>query len=189
MPQAGTFTNRFNMPFIHFMGVVPVAKRAKNTTGSSMSTAFAFVSAENEESYTWALQAYENIVLYRDKNRFKPDPGVILRDGAEYIGHGVKAVFCDTPQLLCLFHVNRNVQTKVQETWRKWDDQTKGEQVQAQEMRDLAMSQWWKVIRSDTKAEFESRFNQLCNLYADKPNFVKYLRETQYPNCKLIIKC
>jgi hypothetical protein len=72
---------------------VPVAKKVKSTTSSSMSTAFAFVSAENEESYTWALQAYEGIVPYRDKNRFKPDPDVILHDGAEYIGHGIKAVF------------------------------------------------------------------------------------------------
>jgi hypothetical protein len=23
---------------------------------------------------------------------------------------------------LCLFHISRNVQTKVQETWRKWDE-------------------------------------------------------------------
>jgi hypothetical protein len=127
------------MPLIHFMGVVQVVKRAKNTTGSSMSTAFAFVLAENEESYIWALQAYEDIMLYRNKNRFKPDPDVILRNGTEYIGHGIKVVFRNTPQLLCLFHVNRNVQTKVQETWRKWDDQTEGKQVQAQEMRDLAM--------------------------------------------------
>jgi hypothetical protein len=61
-------TNWFNMPLVHFMWVVPVAKRAKNTVDSNMSTAFAFVSAENEDLYTWALQAYEDIVLCCDKN-------------------------------------------------------------------------------------------------------------------------
>jgi hypothetical protein len=81
------------------MRVVPVAKRAKNTLGSNMSIAFAFISVENEELYTWALQAYKDIVLYWDKNGIKPPVHVIIRDGAEYIDHGIKAVFGNIPQL------------------------------------------------------------------------------------------
>jgi hypothetical protein len=38
-----------------------------------------------------------------------------------------------------LWHINKNVQAKIQETWRKYDDQSEADLTQAQDQRDLGI--------------------------------------------------
>lgn len=50
-------TKRYNKPVIHFVSVISVARRHTNKSGSNLSTAFCFVTSENDEDYTWATNA------------------------------------------------------------------------------------------------------------------------------------
>lgn len=91
------------------MSVIPISRRHKNRSSSNLSTGFCFVTSESTENYIWAVQQYKNTVLK------EPEPTVFLRDGAEAIENGSKAAYPQVPQLLCLWHVNKNVEVKINE--------------------------------------------------------------------------
>lgn len=68
--------NRYNMPLIYFMGVVPVSKRRKNTTGSNLSTGFCFVNKETDDTWTWAVEQFKKCIMYEDEYNFTPIPKI-----------------------------------------------------------------------------------------------------------------
>jgi hypothetical protein len=46
------------------------------------------------------------------------------------------------PQLLCVWHINKNVQTKAQQAWRDADGVTKEEKQRIAEQKALLMKRW-----------------------------------------------
>jgi hypothetical protein len=80
-------TNRYKMPLVHFMAVVPVSNRKRNRTGSNLSAAFCFLSGEKEPSYRWALLAFKELVLG------DLVPNVFLRDGELAVRNALSAIF------------------------------------------------------------------------------------------------
>jgi hypothetical protein len=97
-------TNRYNMPLLHFLGVTAI-----NTT---FSIAFCFLSAEDEGMYDLAVKAFKEKVLGNAPVE------VFLTDDETNLKSTLKEHFPDIPQLLCLWHVHKNVQTQAQKLWR-----------------------------------------------------------------------
>ena len=97
-------TNRYNMPLLHFLGVTAI-----NTT---FSIAFCFLSAENEGMYDLGVKAFKEKVLGNAPVE------VFLTDDETNLRSTLKEHFPDIPQLLCLWHVHKNVQTQAQKLWR-----------------------------------------------------------------------
>ncbi|XP_076937279.1 protein FAR1-RELATED SEQUENCE 5-like [Bidens hawaiensis] len=88
-------TNSYNMPFVQIVGVT--------STNKTFSIAFAFMQNEKIESYTWVLNCLK---LTLDKCMH---PRVILTDRELALVNACKEVFPNATQLLCRWHISRNI--------------------------------------------------------------------------------
>lgn len=62
-------------------------------------------------------------------------PQVFISDQEEALKAAARVLLPDVPQLLCVWHINKNVQTKAQQVWRDADGTTKEEKKQITEQR------------------------------------------------------
>ncbi|KAH1249944.1 PKS-NRPS hybrid synthetase [Glycine max] len=92
-------TNRYRLPLLDFVGMTP--------TGMTFSAGFAYVEGERINNLVWALQHFRGLFLKRDAL-----PGVIVTDRDQALMNAVKDVFPECTNLLCIFHINKNVKAK-----------------------------------------------------------------------------
>ena len=92
-------TNRYRLPLLDFVGVTP--------TGTTFSVGFAYLEGERLNNVVWALEHFRGIFLRRDVL-----PGVIVTDRDIALMNAVKTVFPECTNLLCNFHINKNVKAK-----------------------------------------------------------------------------
>ena len=103
-------TNRYRMPLLEIVGVT--------STDMTFSVCFAYLQAEHEENYAWALGVLRSII----GDGILPD--VIVRDRELSLMKAISTVFPGATHLLCKWHINRNVFVrckKLFETKEKWD--------------------------------------------------------------------
>ncbi|KAL5147475.1 PKS-NRPS hybrid synthetase [Glycine soja] len=79
-------TNRYRLPLLDFVGVTPI--------GMTFSAGFAYVEGERVNNLRDAF------------------PGVIVTDRDQALMNAVKDVFPECTNLLCIFHINKNVKAK-----------------------------------------------------------------------------
>ncbi|KAH1198125.1 Protein FAR1-RELATED SEQUENCE 6 [Glycine max] len=92
-------TNRYRLPLLDFVGVTP--------TVMTFSAAFAYLEGECLNDVVWALERFRGIFLRRDVL-----PQVIVTDRDLTLMNAVKTVFPECTNLLCSFHINKNVKAK-----------------------------------------------------------------------------
>ncbi|MCI29376.1 protein FAR1-RELATED SEQUENCE 5-like, partial [Trifolium medium] len=92
-------TNRYGMPLFEMVGVA--------STGKTFNVAFAFLSNEKEENFTWALQQCQGLMRSEGMG-----PMVTLTDRDTALMNAVASVFPDASPMVCRFHVLKNVSTK-----------------------------------------------------------------------------
>jgi len=92
-------TNRYRLPLLDFVGVTP--------TGMTFSAGFAYLEGEHLNNVVWVLERFRGIFLKRDVL-----PGVIVTDRDLELMNAVKTVFTECTNLLCSFHINKNVKDK-----------------------------------------------------------------------------
>ena len=92
-------TNRYRLSLLDFVGVT--------STGMTFSASFAYVECECVNNVVWALQRFRGLFLKRDAL-----PGVIVTNRDQALMNAVKVVFPDCINLLCSFHINKNVKAK-----------------------------------------------------------------------------
>jgi MULE transposase domain len=107
-------TNRHNMYLFDLVGVT--------ATNSSFIIGQAFLSAETTEDYEWVLQWLHN---YYVKAQL-PAPKSISTDKAGGLANAVESVFPGVPHLLCIWHVNNDVEAYCRKLWKGEIDSTKG---------------------------------------------------------------
>ncbi|KAK0368430.1 mutator-like element, partial [Colletotrichum limetticola] len=90
-------TNKYGMPLLDIVGV--------DACQRSFCIAFAFLSGETEDDYTWALERVRS--LYDQCNASLP--AVILTDRCLACINAVAAIFPSSASLLCLWHANKAV--------------------------------------------------------------------------------
>jgi len=76
-------------------------------TGITFSTAFAYLEGERLNNVVWALQRFRGLFLRRDAL-----PGVIVTNRDLSLMNAVKIVFRESTNLLCRFHIDKNVKAK-----------------------------------------------------------------------------
>ena len=89
-------TNRYRLPLLDFVGVTP--------TGMPFSAGFAYLEGERLNNVIWALERFRDIFLRRDAL-----PGLIVTDRDLALMNVMKIVFPKCTNLLCSFHINKNV--------------------------------------------------------------------------------
>ncbi|KAL5166406.1 PKS-NRPS hybrid synthetase [Glycine soja] len=92
-------TNRYRLPLLDFVGVTP--------TGMTFSAEFAYLKGERVNNVVWALERFRSLFLRRDRL-----PVVIVIDRYLALMNAVKTVFPKCTNLLCRFHIDKNVKAK-----------------------------------------------------------------------------
>ncbi|KAH1209786.1 Protein FAR1-RELATED SEQUENCE 5 [Glycine max] len=92
-------TNRYRLPLLDFVGVTP--------TMMTFSARFAYLEAERVSNIVWALERFRCLFLKNDCL-----PVVIVTDRDLALMNAVKTVFPECTNLLCRFHIDKNVKAK-----------------------------------------------------------------------------
>jgi len=92
-------TNRYRLSLLDFVGVTP--------TRMTFFAGFAYMEGERLNNVVWALEQFRFIFLRRDAL-----PGVIVIGRDLTLMNAVKTVFPECTNLLCSFHINKNVKAK-----------------------------------------------------------------------------
>jgi hypothetical protein len=123
-------TNKYKLPLLHILGCTNL--------GTFFSAGFCFLRDENEETYYWAISTFLN------RTRI-PQPHVLITDQEDALKNAARRLMPSVPQLLCVWHMNRNVQTKAQLVWRDANGKTKEEKEKIAQKRSQFMTRWSQV--------------------------------------------
>jgi hypothetical protein len=118
------------MPLIHFLAVTPIGRTA--------SIAMCFVASESETMHRIAVSQFKDLVMGDARVE------VFLTDDDTSLKNALAVFYPNTPQLLCIWHVNKNVKTKVNTTWKistTSDDANKANK----ELRQEFIANWTKA--------------------------------------------
>jgi hypothetical protein len=129
------------MPLLDMIGI--------DATGRSFCIAFALLSGETEEDYTWALERLKS--LYQQSNTTLPS--VILTDRCLAVMNAASAVFPSAATLLCLWHANKAVLARCQPAFpdiEKWKEFYRF---------------WHSIINSPTEEDYLKRLQDFQQLY------------------------
>ena len=162
-------TNRYNMPLLHFMGVTPL--------GTSFSSAFCFMAAENEIQYAKAIASFIR-AIYGTSSDVKIK--VFLTDDESELKKALSRQLPEITQLLCVWHINKNVEKKAQDVWRR-ENVSNEKNERNQELKEEFMAAWNKVIRANTEDEFEAEYADFQSTYKDQQNLISYIHRNKYP--------
>jgi hypothetical protein len=123
-------TNKYRMPLLHILGCTNLQ--------TFFSAGFCFLRNETEDDYYWAIS---NFIL---KTGALP-PRAFISDQEDALKLAATRLFPGVPQLLCVWHINKNVQTKAQQTWRDSDGTTQEEKQAISAQRAQFMKRWTQV--------------------------------------------
>jgi MULE transposase domain len=122
-------TNKYRLPLLHILGCTNLQ--------TFFSAGFCFLRNETQEDYYWAVSTF------LAKTTFYPH--VFISDQEEALKSAVRELLPAVPQLLCVWHINKNVLTKAQHVWRNADGETVEEKQAITEKRTQFMAAWNKV--------------------------------------------
>lgn len=151
------------------MGVTPL--------GTSFSSAFCFMAAENEIQYAKAIASFIR-AIYGTSSYVKIK--VFLTDDESELKKALSRQLPEITQLLCVWHINNNVEKKVQDVWRR-ENVSDEKNKRNQELKEEFMAAWSKVIRANTEDEFEAEYTQFKSDYKDQQNLLDYIHNNKYP--------
>ena len=169
-------TNKFKMPFLHAVGV--------SNTGQNFELAYCFLPGETEADYNFAIQQ-----IYLLYCRYNVTPKVVITDKELALKNALRTYFPSVPQLLCLWHVAKNVLTHVQDNWVVKADQSDEENEKAQEHRDNFMKRWVDCYSQKSLEKFTAAWHQLIEDYHDQERLTNYLRDEWWPYRRAFVTC
>ncbi|KAL5141455.1 Protein FAR1-RELATED SEQUENCE 5 [Glycine soja] len=146
-------TNRYRLPLLDFVGVTP--------TGMTFSAGFAYVEGERVNNLVWALQRFRDLFLKRDAL-----PRVIVTDRDQALMNAVKDVFPECTNLLCIFHINKNVKAKCKSL------------IAEKNAWDYVMDCWGSLTDCPSEQQFDECLKKFEIACAPWPMFVDYVKET-----------
>ncbi|KAH1233717.1 Protein FAR1-RELATED SEQUENCE 5 [Glycine max] len=146
-------TNRYRLLLLDFVGVAP--------TGMKFFVGFAYVEGERVNKLVWALQRFRGLFLKRDAL-----PGVIVTDRDQALMNAAKDVFPECTNLLCIFHINKNVKAKCKSL------------IAQKNAWDYVMDCWGSLTDCPSEQQFDECLKKLEIACAPWPMFVDYVKET-----------
>ena len=160
-------TNKHRLPLLHIVG--------RTNLGTFFSAGFCFLRTETELDYYWAVSTF----LQKTK---APMPSIFLSDQEDALKSAMQRLLPEVPQLLCVWHINKNVQTKAQHVWRNADAQTPEEKEKMKQKRTDFLARWDQVVSAKTELAFYEMWQKLLHDYSSQRELCNYLKEYQYPN-------
>ncbi|KAL5134458.1 Protein FAR1-RELATED SEQUENCE 5 [Glycine soja] len=139
-------TNRYRLPLLDIVGVTP--------TVMTFSAGFAYLEGERVNNLEWTLEQNDRL------------PVVIVTNRDLVLMNVVKVVFPECKNLLCRFHIDKNVKAKCKSLCRN------------KNVWDYVMDSWGNLVDCPSEQEFPEhlqRFQVVCSLW---PMFIDYVCET-----------
>ncbi|XP_068498010.1 PKS-NRPS hybrid synthetase cheA-like [Phaseolus vulgaris] len=129
-------TNKYRMSLLEVVGIT--------STGLTFSVAFCLLAAEKENNFFWALDKLKGLFF-----RVDSCPRVLVCDRDVALMNAIRMVFPEAYNLLCRFHIDKNVKTKCKML------------VHPREAWDQVMEVWGSVVDCDIVEAFKDRVNAL----------------------------
>ncbi|KAH1265974.1 Protein FAR1-RELATED SEQUENCE 5 [Glycine max] len=126
-------TNRCRLPLVDFVGVAP--------TGMTFFAGFAYLEGERMNNLVWALERFRCLFLRNDRLRV-----VIVTDRDLALMNAVKVVFPECTNLLCRFHIDKNVKAKCKSL------------IGQKNAWDYVMDSWGNLVECPSEQEFLCTF-------------------------------
>ena len=155
-------TNKFKLPLLHFVGITSI--------GSSFSSAYCFLNAENEEAYKWALESFQ-LCFSLDQ------VPVFVTDNESALINAIYTTYPNAEHLLCIWHINKNITKNCKKCFEKGED------------FEQFMKDWNIVLNSSDEALFELNLKKLTMDYEKFQTAVNYIISNMYPIKEKIIRC
>ncbi|KAM5575510.1 protein FAR1-RELATED SEQUENCE 5-like [Rosa sericea] len=121
-------TNKYKMPLLDIVGVT--------SFNTSFYSCFVFMQKEEEEDYVWALTMFSRIL------GVEVYPLVIITDRELALMNAINIVFPRTANILCVWHIEKNVVTNCKPHFTEEDDWV------------AFMSTWTALINSHDESSF-----------------------------------
>ncbi|XP_068492218.1 protein FAR1-RELATED SEQUENCE 4-like [Phaseolus vulgaris] len=146
-------TNKYRLPLLEIVGVT--------CTCLSFSVGFAFLSSEKEKNFIWALQKFRGSLLISHVG-----PEVIVCDRDLALMNAINIVFPKARNLLCRFHINKNVKAKFKML------------VDSVEAWEVVMDSWRTIIDCTYIAKFDEFVKSFETICSPWPLLVEYVKNT-----------
>ncbi|KAH1237243.1 putative protein FAR1-RELATED SEQUENCE 10 [Glycine max] len=146
-------TNRYRLPLLDFVGVTP--------TAMTFSAGFAYLEAERVNNIVWALERFRGLFLRHDRL-----PLVIVTDRDLALMNAVKTVFPESTNLLCRFHIDKNVKAKCKSL------------IGEKNAWDYVMDNWGTLVDCPSEYEFHESYQKFQVACSPWPMFVDYVNDT-----------
>ncbi|KAH1193370.1 PKS-NRPS hybrid synthetase [Glycine max] len=146
-------TNRYRLPLLDFVGMTP--------TAMTFSAGFAYLEAERVNNIVWALERFRGLFLRNDRL-----PLVIVTDRDLALMNAVKTVFPESTNLLCRFHIDKNVKAKCKSL------------IGEKNVWDYVMDNWGTLVDCPSEHklhESHQKFQVACSPW---PMFIDYVNDT-----------
>ncbi|KAH1265433.1 PKS-NRPS hybrid synthetase [Glycine max] len=129
-------TNRYRLPLLDIVGVTPI--------GMTFSAGFAYLEGERMNNLVWALERFRGLFLRNDRL-----PIVIVTDRDLALMNAVKVVFSECKNLLCRFHIDKNVKAKCKSL------------VGQKNAWDYVMDSWGNLVDCPSEQEFPEHLQRV----------------------------
>ncbi|KAL5128565.1 putative protein FAR1-RELATED SEQUENCE 10 [Glycine soja] len=146
-------TNRYKLPLLDFVGVTP--------TAMIFSAGFAYLEAERVNNIVWALERFRSLFLRNDRL-----PLVIVTDRDLALMNAVKTVFPESTNLLCRFHIDKNVKAKCKSL------------IGEKNAWDYVMDNWGTLVDCQSEHQFHESHQMFQVACSPWPMFIDYVNDT-----------
>ncbi|KAL5148735.1 putative protein FAR1-RELATED SEQUENCE 10 [Glycine soja] len=146
-------TNRYRFPLLDFVGVTP--------TVMTFSVGFAYLEAERVNNIVWALERFRGLFLRNDRL-----PLVIVTDRDLALMNAVKTVFPESTNLLCRFHIDKNVKAKCKSL------------IGEKNAWDYVMDNWGTLVDCPSEHQFHESHQKFQVACSPWPMFIDYVNDT-----------
>ncbi|XP_073223377.1 protein FAR-RED IMPAIRED RESPONSE 1-like [Cicer arietinum] len=145
-------TNKYRMPLLEIVGMT--------STEKTFVVGFAYLECEREENFCWALERLKD--LFVTQNKF---PQVIVTDRDLALMNAVGIVFPHAVNLLCRFHIEKNVGAKCKQYVLK-------------DRQESILNMWKDIMYCSNEKEYMMRLHMFEQSCVDTKVFVDYVKET-----------
>ncbi|KAF7147655.1 hypothetical protein RHSIM_Rhsim03G0114700 [Rhododendron simsii] len=148
-------TNKYKMPLLDIVGV--------SSFNGSFYSCFAFMQKEEEGDYVWALERFSKILGHDQQ------PSVILSDRELALMNAIKVVFPGTANILCVWHIEKNVLSKCKSQFERGEDW------------ETFLLAWTNLIESPDESSFDEAWRLLEVEYKEKEYVLNYIKNNWLP--------
>ncbi|KAI5399389.1 hypothetical protein KIW84_064662 [Lathyrus oleraceus] len=130
------------------------------STELTFAVGFAYMESEQTENFCWVLEKLKELFVKKDMC-----PQVILTNRDLALMKAIEIVFPRSINLLCRFHINKNVGAKCK-------------QHVVNDLQKTIDTLWMEVVWASDEVEYGQRLHQLEQACVDYSGFINYVKDT-----------